>query len=73
MNGSEVNSKDFPSNRWLRGESVALMIVGSPVRTHLGTRFENLDFVRNLLFPLLRNSKSVVDDKRLANAIIYQK
>ena len=34
---------------------------------------ENLDFVRNLLFPLLKNSKSVADDKRLANAILYKK
>ena len=45
------------------------MIVGSPVRTRLVT----LDFVTNLLFPLLRTSKSAVDDKRLANAIICQK
>ena len=37
--------------------------MGSLVRTRLVKRFENLDFVRNLLFPLLRNSKSVVDDK----------
>ena len=49
------------------------MIMGSPVQTCLVTRFEILDFVRNLLFPLLRNSKSVVDDKRLANAVPYQK
>ena len=38
------------------------MNVGSCVRTHLVTCFENLDFVRNLLFPLLKNSKSVVDE-----------
>ena len=49
------------------------MIVGSSVRTRLVTRFENLDFVRNFLFPLLRNSKPVIDDKRLAKAILYQK
>ena len=49
------------------------MIVESPVRTRLVIGFENLDFVRSLLFPLLRNSKSVVDDRRLANAILYQK
>ena len=52
------------------------MSVGSRVRTRLVTRFENLDFVRNLLFSLLKNLKNsqpVVDDKRLANAILYQK
>ena len=27
------------------------------------TRFEKLDFVRNLLFPLLKNSKSVVEEQ----------
>ena len=31
-----------------------MMIVGSRVRSHLLTRFENLDFVRNLLFSLLK-------------------
>ena len=39
------------------------MIVGPRIRTRLVTRFENLDFVRNLLFPLLKNSKSVVDER----------
>ena len=48
------------------------MIVGSRVQMRLVTRFQNRNFVRNLLFPLLKSSKSVVDDKRLANAIPYQ-
>ena len=34
------------------------MIRESRVRTRLVTRFENLDFVKNVLFPLLKNSKS---------------
>ena len=38
------------------------MIVGSRVRTRLVTHFENLDFVRNVLFPLLKKSKS--DEER---------
>ena len=48
------------------------MIVGSRARIRLLARFENLDFMRNILFLLLKNPKSVVDDKRLANAILYQ-
>ena len=44
--------------QWYR---VGLLTVGSQVRTCLVTRFQNLDFVRNLLFPLLKNSESVVD------------
>ena len=39
----------------LSGESVGLMTAG--------TRFENLDFVRNLLFSLLKNAKSVADER----------
>ena len=43
--------------------------MGSRVRTRLVTQYENLDFVRNVLFPLLKNSKSalmsgVTDEKR---------
>ena len=39
------------------------MTVGSRVRTRLVTPFENLDFVRNLFLPLLKNSESVVDER----------
>ena len=42
---------------------VGLLIVGSQFLTRLVTRFENLDFMRNLLFPLLKNFKSVVDER----------
>ena len=49
------------------------MTMGTQVRTRLVTRFENLDLVRNLFFSLLKNFQPVVDDKRLANAILYQK
>ena len=44
--------------QWYR---VGLLTVGSQVRTRLVRRFENLDFVRNLLFPLSKTFKSVVD------------
>ena len=38
-------------------------LVGSQFLIRLVTRFENLDFFRNLLFPLLNNFKSVVDER----------
>ena len=41
--------------QWYR---VRLLIRGSQVRIRLVTRFENLDFVRNLFFPLLKNCES---------------
>ena len=44
--------------RWTIDRSIR-----SQVRTYPLTRFENLDFVRNLLFSLLKNSKSVVDER----------
>ena len=37
--------------------------MGSRVRIRLGVRFDILRFVRNLLFPLLKNSKSDVDER----------
>ena len=37
--------------------------MGSQVRARPLTCFENLNFVKNLLFPLLKNSKSVVDER----------
>ena len=46
--------------QWYRA---GLLIVGSQFLTRLVTRFENLDFMRNLLFPLLKNFKSVVDER----------
>ena len=59
MDGHQINSKDsiFSNrNRWLSGENVGLMTVGSRVRTCLVTRFENFDSLKNLSFPLLKNS-----------------
>ena len=42
---------------------VGLLIIESQFLTRLVTRFENLDFMKNLLFPLLKNFKSVVDER----------
>ena len=39
------------------------MIMGSRVRIRLGAPFDILRFVRNLLFPFFKNSKSDVDDR----------
>ena len=42
---------------------IGLLTIGSQVRTRLVTRFENLFIVRNLLFPLLKNPKPVIDEQ----------
>ena len=46
------------------------MIVGSRGSNTPGDTFSKSRFCAESLFPLLKNSKSVVDDKRLANAIL---
>ena len=39
------------------------MIMGSQVRIRPGAPFDILHFVRNLLFPFFKNSKSDVDEQ----------
>ena len=50
-------------------KAFGLQILGSLVRTRL---FDILDFVRDLFFPLLKNSKSVRYPSRESNSINIQ-